>query len=452
MSRILANIESNSIGELMELLVDEIDLPILEESRESMFKAAKHRYMDILDSDVEFSELKDMPNLVLKNRRKGELQIQKYAKDILDLLIFSSGLGDIFPKDTLSCNTSKYIELSNSRSTPPSEQSAPIMDGLNSDDKRTITSLVNIVRDQMIIIAGLRDDIDDLKSYVKLHLVKIESGICEQLYSNNNSNQNISGNNMTTNRLRHNTAVACKPLSKDVVQTDRAEHSSHNLSRMLRSAKQASVSTPVVPLNDSINRGDIELGVAPPTISHNTSTDDSITEDSQGESPSGVDPNPTPSYSSAASTEGPWQIKPSQRQRREYRRRSKSSQDPQRHNTALRGSKPQKTVNLYLQNVTMSDSDTETTITDSVKGYGTENGVNILSVYVIYNRYCDNIVGCKLSVPESQKDNIMADGFWPTDIICREWQKHRPRESLRTNSNTVTKHTDDGSLSRTVYH
>jgi hypothetical protein len=172
------------------------------------------------------------------------------------LFVFSSGLGDVFPKDTLSCNTSKYTEFSNLKSTP-SEQSVPIMDGLSSDDKRTITSLVNIIRDQTIIIAGLRDDIDDLKSYVKFQLVKIESGICEQFFSNNNSNQDILGKNTNTNRLRHNTAVPCKPLSKHVVQTDRAELSSHNLSSMLRSAKQTSLSTNVMPRNYSSNRGGI---------------------------------------------------------------------------------------------------------------------------------------------------------------------------------------------------
>jgi hypothetical protein len=56
--------------------MDEIDLHMFEESRESLFKAAKHRYMDILDSDMEFGELKDMPSLVWKHHRKGDLQMQ----------------------------------------------------------------------------------------------------------------------------------------------------------------------------------------------------------------------------------------------------------------------------------------------------------------------------------------------------------------------------------------
>ena len=108
---IVCNVESNSISAIMNELMDDISLPILEESREVMFKQATLRYNDMLNDEAEYNALGEVPILVIKNRRKGDMQLQKTAKDLVDLVIFSAGLIDIFPKDTLSSNTSKFIDL-----------------------------------------------------------------------------------------------------------------------------------------------------------------------------------------------------------------------------------------------------------------------------------------------------------------------------------------------------
>jgi hypothetical protein len=59
----------------------------------------------------------------------------------------------------------------------------------------------------------------------------------------------------------------------------------------------------------------------------------------------------------------------------------------------------------------MDDNESEKELIDSVKRHGAAKGVNIMSVYIIYNKFCDNIVGCKLSIPEFQQDQVYREGF-----------------------------------------
>ena len=41
-----------------------------------------------------------------------------------------------------------------------------------------------------------------------------------------------------------------------------------------------------------------------------------------------------------------------------------------------------------------------------------------------------DIVGCKLTVNVSQRDEIIADGFWPRYIQCRVWRRSQsPRDN-----------------------
>ena len=74
----------------------------------------------------------------------------------------------------------------------------------------------------------------------------------------------------------------------------------------------------------------------------------------------------------------------------------------------------------------MNNEDTENDIIDSVKAYASAHGLNIMNVYIVYNKFCFNLVGCKISVPESDKMKATQPDFWPSEITCRVWEKFKP--------------------------
>ena len=160
-------------------------------------------------------------------------------------------------------------------------------------------------------------------------------------------------------------------------------------------------------------------------------------------------------YSEMAASGGEWKVQVSPKHRRDERRKNNVKAVSSNHGntgTTLRGTKPQKTVTLYVRNVTMKNNDTETDIMESVKGYGVANGLDILNVYLIYNRYSDNIVGCKINVPEDQVETALCESFWPTDISCRLWQKQRSRDPARSTGAVTQYNNEDGMIRRTFQH
>ena len=48
-----------------------------------------------------------------------------------------------------------------------------------------------------------------------------------------------------------------------------------------------------------------------------------------------------------------------------------------------------------------------------------------MAVRVISNRYCEDMVGCKISVPVRQVDDALGTRIWPDDVVCRRWRKPR---------------------------
>jgi hypothetical protein len=55
----------------------------LEEAREVMFKQSTLRYVNLLDTEMDYSELDEVSILMLKHRRKGDLQKQKTANMVI---------------------------------------------------------------------------------------------------------------------------------------------------------------------------------------------------------------------------------------------------------------------------------------------------------------------------------------------------------------------------------
>ena len=42
---------------------------------------------------------------------------------------------------------------------------------------------------------------------------------------------------------------------------------------------------------------------------------------------------------------------------------------------------------------------------------------------VYANIFCDDVVGCRLTVPIRQTDEMLGNRMWPDEMICRGWRK-----------------------------
>ncbi len=187
-AQIVAKVDSYSVGELLNELMDDISFPVIEESREVMFKQATMRYIDILDNSADYSLYDEVPMLVLKNRRKGDQQLKKSSKDLLDLVIYSAALCDNFPKDTLSVNISKFIDIEHKPLDEKNDQSSVEQSTEVMLDNTTVAILTNTIKDQADCIKKLRDDFVVLEQYIKFKLETMgkctpctQCGYCNQV-------------------------------------------------------------------------------------------------------------------------------------------------------------------------------------------------------------------------------------------------------------------------------
>jgi hypothetical protein len=84
---------------------------------------------------------------------------------------------------------------------------------------------------------------------------------------------------------------------------------------------------------------------------------------------------------------------------------------PTQNNSRLPGAYLEPLSHVYVCNTNTKDNDNDETITRMISGYCCDNGVKVVRVRVIYDRYNEYIVGCKLSVPTSQKGKLISEGY-----------------------------------------
>ena len=63
-------------------------------------------------------------------------------------------------------------------------------------------------------------------------------------------------------------------------------------------------------------------------------------------------------------------------------------------------------------------------------------GVRVMSARIIQNRFCEDSVGCKISVPVRQVDDVLGIHMWPDEVTCRRWNKtNSTRANNRSDGN-----------------
>ena len=95
---------------------------------------------------------------------------------------------------------------------------------------------------------------------------------------------------------------------------------------------------------------------------------------------------------------------------------------------SLKGYIPEKITDLYLENVRRDDGDSDQAITQAVKRHANRHGVIVRSVRIVKNRFCDNMVGCRIQVPVYDVQRALNNSNWPPKVKCRKWER-RPRKT-----------------------
>jgi len=89
---------------------------------------------------------------------------------------------------------------------------------------------------------------------------------------------------------------------------------------------------------------------------------------------------------------------------------------------SLKGIKQERSVALYLKSIAVNN-ETDEDIGCSIRDYANSKGIRVMGYHVIRYKTCNDAVGCKIFVPESQQNQAMDPQVWPRDITCRRWER-----------------------------
>jgi hypothetical protein len=90
----------------------------------------------------------------------------------------------------------------------------------------------------------------------------------------------------------------------------------------------------------------------------------------------------------------------------------------------ISGTKWERSTMLYVRNIAVEERSDEEIQRDVIK-YGKMVGMRIMQVDVEKNRFCQDVVGCRIKVPISQAEKAESVGTWPDDVVCRKWESKR---------------------------
>ena len=67
-------------------------------------------------------------------------------------------------------------------------------------------------------------------------------------------------------------------------------------------------------------------------------------------------------------------------------------------------------------------------IAASITKHAAKFNIRIMRAMVRRNRYVNDQVGCRITVPSTQVAQCKSVGIWPTHVSCRDW---RPRSEMQ---------------------
>ena len=135
--------------------------------------------------------------------------------------------------------------------------------------------------------------------------------------------------------------------------------------------------------------------------------------------------------------DGKWE-KPRYHRKPNRDMKSKSDNKPNKNaksvDFTLSGIRKETSVDVYVQNIRRKRGESLKDLADKVRIYCQKKGIRVMQARTIANKYYENTVGVKLSIPLRQYDDVIGTRMWPDDVICRKW------ENKNQGSGTDTSH------------
>ena len=130
---------------------------------------------------------------------------------------------------------------------------------------------------------------------------------------------------------------------------------------------------------------------------------------------------------------------------------TRGEQRPRRRILQPAGRQNSRTVELYLPNLSKHPDDSLKDMAEIVRECGRKGGVHVITSRIVQNRYNDNVVGCRITVPERQQDDALGNRVWPYGIKCRRWtsQKQKPDRNVRNHQSGDPKYFGSAYYTRT---
>ena len=105
---------------------------------------------------------------------------------------------------------------------------------------------------------------------------------------------------------------------------------------------------------------------------------------------------------------------------------NKSDSRGNNNNNKLTGRKPSQMCDLYVQNIERFKCDNLGDIANRVRGHCRENEIKVVNARVIPNKFRNDVVSCKITVPIAHADKAIGIHIWPDGVKCRRWKKDPP--------------------------
>ena len=367
-------------------------------------------------------------NITLRKRKLNKT----FAEDVLKLVFYVIGKDSVFPRDVLSMS-GQYVDLNISNCTEPDENKENVLYKKLVD---CISDLTNKYDSLDIQQKKLRTDCANLE---QLHSQEIQQ-IKDHIKKNSNAIQKPSHTVNPNQGHKPASPANSQPATDDLLtpgqphkqtQSDGSSQGSNSGLRPgeveTKSSVLGSVGGPTPASDDSI------IGHSTPDLNDLLRDSQSQIHDEQSRQKPVVfrdpkkrliDSSTSPSlvkmqddkhadsgdmYDTDNSDDGYTIV--------QHNKRKKRTNDG-----LISGIKRETGVKVYVQNLHRKPDQPLREISDNVKKYCTSNGVRPMNAFTIRNRVADDMVGCQLTIPMRYYDTVIADRFWPSDVVCKKWE------------------------------
>ncbi len=512
-ARILSEVDIKSARDIVEAIELDIDDDCIEEAKNLVFRVAHGRYMSELENNGIHVEHKASAQTLQVKKRRGQNAKRADATDLLELYMYTEGHKKEFPRDVLT-SVKNFVEM-HSSSPNSSPRTVGMQNGQRQSGVQVsnhtewhikigeLANKLRIIQEDFvkekkakdIVIKRLTDDIGALRT--ELATVKQQCDSQKVTHtehvntaeSANDSAASVLTTNSTCSSTNsparaHETAITEQSVTTEEITEQSSTNANGNA--QLTDPKDSSAPAPAEPIEDidgaraatgdNVNDNAMPSNsteALPGHVDQKEKTEDKepVRKDSTSSSSSGGGSSssssssspPPASYSEALQIPGDWNLAVNKRQKKKLLRQTRQKEDtrvrpnstPQSKQTPtankLQGRRPVAGVQLYLEHLNRGDNDTEETITKMVRQYARSKQLRIMSARVVLNRVCDDMVGCRISVPLSQVDTALSPDFWPEDVNCRKWE-NKPRRRMQARDQRQTRSADDsGNTERRRY-